>query len=68
MPDTLPVTLYPWERKATADRLWKLIAMIDAQRPASELREAVVFTVREIEPFLAEYPKDRPINMEARNG
>jgi len=65
MPDSLPVTLYPWERKATADRLWKIIGMIDAGRPLSDLREAVSLTVREIEPFLAEYPRDRPMNLEA---
>lgn len=68
MPDTLPVSLYPWERKQTADRLWKIIQMIDAGRPHSDLREAVVLTVRDIEPFLAEYPKDRPVNQEVTYG
>lgn len=67
MPDTLSVSLYPWERKQTADRLWKIIQMIDAGRPHSDLREAVVLTVRDIEPFLAEYPRDRPINQESNH-
>lgn len=41
MPDSL--TLSPVERKAAADRLWQVIAMCDAGRPVSDIREAVRF-------------------------
>lgn len=59
MPDTLAPLLTEPERKATADRLWKVIEMIDAGRPPSEIREATVFTVRQIEPFNAQYQEKR---------
>lgn len=68
MPDSLSPTLSSVERRVTANRLWRIIGMIDAKRPLSDLREAVTLTVREIEPFLAEYPKDRPVNMERYHG
>lgn len=64
MRDSLPAQLYPWERQATADRLWRVIQMIDRRASYPDLREAVTLTVREIEPFLAEYPKDRLINVQ----
>ena len=67
MPDTLSPTLSAVERKTTADRLWKIVAMIDRRASHWELREAVTLTVRAIEPFLAEYPKDRPVNMESQH-
>jgi len=57
MPDTLSRVLTDNERKATADRLWKIIAMCDAGRPISDIREAIKHTVQEIEPWLAEYSK-----------
>lgn len=63
MPDTLSPTLSAVERKATADRLWWIVGMIDRGASQWELREAVTLTVREIEPFLAEYPKDQPMNV-----
>lgn len=65
MPDALSATLSPPERKATADRLWKIIGMIDRGATPSAIREAVKHTVQEIEPWLAEYSKDRPVNLEA---
>lgn len=68
MPDTLSPTLSAVERKATADRLWQIIHMLDRGASPWELREAVTLTVRQIEPFLAEYPKDRPVNMESQHG
>ena len=68
MPDSLSPLLTTAERKACADRLWRIAPMIDAKASYWELREAVTLTVREIEPFLAEYPKDRPTNLESHHG
>lgn len=59
MPDSLSPLLTEAERKATADRLWKLVEMIDAQKSPAELREAVLFTARQIEPFAARYQEAR---------
>jgi hypothetical protein len=55
MPDSLSPTLTEAERRKTADRLWKIKRMIAARRPHAELEEAVLLTVRDIEPIGAEY-------------
>lgn len=62
--NALSPTLSPLERKQAADRLWKIIGMIDQGATPSAIREAVKHTVQEIEPWLAEYSKDRPVNLE----
>lgn len=59
MPDTLAPRLTEAERKATADRLWKVMAMVDRRAPYTDLKEALLLTVREIEPFGAEYSKEK---------
>lgn len=54
----------PAERKA-ADRLWRIIAMIDKRAPLSDIREAVRFTASALEdPHWDWVPKDMPINAE----
>lgn len=59
MPDTLTASLTEAERRKTADRLWKIKAMIAARRPYAELEEAVLLTARDIEPLGATYQEDR---------
>lgn len=48
MPALSP-TLTNSERKAAADRLWQVIAMCDAGRPVSDIREAIRFTAHAME-------------------
>lgn len=55
MPDALSSHLSPRERKTAADRLWKVIAAVDERAPYSDIRAMLEITVREIEPFCAEY-------------
>lgn len=68
MPDTLNPVLTEAERKTTADRLWKIMAAIDRRESYSAIKGMVELTVRAIEPFGGEYPKDRPVNAEYPNG
>jgi hypothetical protein len=65
MPDTTVLT--PVERRRAADRLWKIVTMIDKGASPSAIREAVTLTA-----FAMENPtwdgresKDRPMNMGA---
>lgn len=50
MPDTLTVHLSPVERITTAERLWKIIAMCDAGRSTSDIRDALKYMAQDIEP------------------
>ena len=67
MPDSLPGLLYPWERRAAADRLWAVISMIDRKAPLSDLREAIRFTAVALEDPVW-VAKDRPVNAEEARG
>lgn len=68
MPDTLSPMLSEMERKHVADRLHALVLMCDAGKSISDLRVGLRWLLRDIEPFGAEYPKDRPVNAGASHG
>lgn len=55
MPDALSPILAEAERRQTADRLWRVIDMVRRHEPAWRVEEALVLTVRGIEPQYAQY-------------
>lgn len=62
MPDT--VILAPVERKAAADRLWRIIAMCDQDAPLSDIREAIRFTAFAMENPSWDGHDSTPLNRE----
>jgi hypothetical protein len=66
MPDTTVLT--PVERRRAADRLWQVIAMCDAGKPVSDIREAVTLTAFAMENPTWDGRESTPLNLEAANG
>jgi hypothetical protein len=62
MPDSL--ILAPVERKAAADRLWRIIAMCDQGAPVSDIREAVRLTAFAMENPSWDGRETTPLNLE----
>jgi hypothetical protein len=55
----LKPTLTEVERKKTADKLWKIINMIDIGCHPGAIREGVKLIAHDIEPFGAEYEEEK---------
>jgi hypothetical protein len=66
MPDTTVLT--PVERRRAADRLWQVIAMCDAGKPVSDIREAVRYVAFAMENPTWDGRESTPLNLEAANG
>jgi hypothetical protein len=56
--------LSPIERRATANRLWRIVDMFQAGRSRADLRFAVMYAALEIQPFGSLYNEGEPINRE----
>lgn len=63
MPD-VPETLTNAERKRLGDRLWRVIAMCDAGKPVSDIREAIRFTAMAIDNPAWDGLANKPTNLE----
>ena len=63
MPD-IPETLSNAERRRLADRLWRVVAMCDAGKPVSDIREAVRFTAHALEVPSWDGLANKPTNLE----
>lgn len=62
MPDSL--SLSPVERKAAADRLWKIIAMCDDGASVSDIREAIRYTAHALDHPEWDGLANKPTNLE----
>lgn len=62
MPDSL--TLSPVDRKTAADRLWRIVTMIDQGASLSSIREAVTFTAFAMENPSWDGHETTPLNRE----
>lgn len=60
----IPETLSNAERRMLSDRLRKIVAMCDAKRPLSDIREAVHVTAYAVEEPAYDGLANKPTNLE----